>query len=89
MKNLSKLRKTVAAVVLVVGVSIAYPTYAKFIGWEQDSAFAFSCNGSGAYTMVTETYYLFGIAIDTKTTYYGANGLPLAGDPCSTPVSSN
>jgi hypothetical protein len=83
MKKFTKTRKVVTGLAIVVGITVSYPTYAKFMGWERDSAFAFSCNGSGAYTMEEQTLYIFGIPVDTRTVYRNAMGEVLAEDPCS------
>jgi hypothetical protein len=53
----------------------------KLFGTETHSHFAFSCGGSGAYTMETQDTYIFGIQVSSRTVYRDGNGNEIS-DPC-------
>lgn len=61
-----KQKKLITISFIIAALLIAEPTYARAFGWETTSQVSFVINGC-TYIRTTETYYLFGIAIRTKT----------------------
>lgn len=63
--------------------STAQAAQAKFWGWDNDygGGFAISCGG-GAYTVNYETYYIFGIAVDSREVWRNSDNEVIDGNPC-------